>query len=195
MRSSRQLCAFSRTRDRRNGCRHPGTYRDYQCNKNGLFAGYFSAFTVLNNEVLFSGVDAAGNQGLWVTNGTTVGTHELTGISGAFPDGLFDGINADLVGFKKEAVFAGLDANNGNGPNQYGLWVTNGTAAFVRRRSGQRRRNQARTLRSSWTYSTTPLSAVKLAADRSETRHRPESNSTLRVTAAPAAALSERRAS
>jgi ELWxxDGT repeat protein len=54
-------------------------------NTNGLFVDSFPAFTVLNNEVLFSGVDAAGHHGLWVTNGTTVGTHELTGISGAFP--------------------------------------------------------------------------------------------------------------
>ena len=48
---------------------------------------------------------------------------------------------------------------------------------------------------SSWTYSTKPLSAVELAADRSETRHRSDSNSTLRVTVATAAALSEGRAS
>jgi ELWxxDGT repeat protein len=34
--------------------------------------------------VLFSALDASGNDGLWVTNGTAAGTHELTGISGAY---------------------------------------------------------------------------------------------------------------
>jgi hypothetical protein len=33
--------------------------------------------------VMFAGVDIAGNNNLWVTNGTASGTHELTGISGA----------------------------------------------------------------------------------------------------------------
>jgi ELWxxDGT repeat protein len=32
-------------------------------NVNGLFTGYFPAFTVLNDQVLFSGVDTAGNYG------------------------------------------------------------------------------------------------------------------------------------
>jgi hypothetical protein len=44
---------------------------------------YFNpSFTIFNGEVLFSGTDASGNLGLWVTNGTAVGTHELIG--GAF---------------------------------------------------------------------------------------------------------------
>jgi ELWxxDGT repeat protein len=38
--------------------------------------------------VLFSALDASGNDGLWVTNGTAAGTHELTGISGANSGGL-----------------------------------------------------------------------------------------------------------
>ena len=33
--------------------------------------------TVIGNEVLFSGVDANGLSGLWVTNGTASGTREL----------------------------------------------------------------------------------------------------------------------
>jgi ELWxxDGT repeat protein len=32
---------------------------------------------VLGNEVLFSGLDAAGHSGLWVTDGTADGTREL----------------------------------------------------------------------------------------------------------------------
>jgi hypothetical protein len=36
-------------------------------------------FTVFNGEVLFTGLYTGGNLGLWVTNGTAVGTHELIG--------------------------------------------------------------------------------------------------------------------
>jgi ELWxxDGT repeat protein len=90
----------------------------------GLFSGYFPDFTVFKGEVLFSGIDAAGNYGLWVTDGTAAGTHELTGISGASPVGLFYGLNADLAVLNNEVLFAGQDA-----ANQVGLWVTDGTAA------------------------------------------------------------------
>jgi hypothetical protein len=44
--------------------------------------------TVFNHEVLFNGTDAAGKAGLWLTNGTAAGTHELAGISGASTGGL-----------------------------------------------------------------------------------------------------------
>jgi ELWxxDGT repeat protein len=37
------------------------------------------SFTIFNGEVLFSGTDASSNVGLWVTNGTAAGTHELIG--------------------------------------------------------------------------------------------------------------------
>jgi ELWxxDGT repeat protein len=75
------------------------------------------------------GIDASGNPvgdtaGLWETNGTVAGTHEITGISGANSAGIFHGINPDLVAFNNEVLFAGLDASN-----QTNLWVTNGTAA------------------------------------------------------------------
>jgi ELWxxDGT repeat protein len=93
-------------------------------NSGGLFSGYFPAFTVFNGEVLFSGIDAANNYGLWVTNGTAAGTYEITGVNGASPGGLFRGLNADMVVFNNEVLFAGIDA-----ANQTGLWVTNGTAA------------------------------------------------------------------
>ena len=39
--------------------------------------------TVFNGSVLFNGVDTAGNNGLWTTNGTAAGTPELTPITGA----------------------------------------------------------------------------------------------------------------
>ena len=46
-----------------------------------------SDLTVLNNEVLFN---SNGHIGLWVTNGTTAGTYELTNISVADSGGLTD---------------------------------------------------------------------------------------------------------
>jgi ELWxxDGT repeat protein len=39
-------------------------------------------------QVLFSGIDTNGDVGLWVTNGTANGTHELTNISNANVNGL-----------------------------------------------------------------------------------------------------------
>jgi ELWxxDGT repeat protein len=84
-------------------------------NASGLFSGSnYPAFTILNGEVLFDGIDASGNPvgdtaGLWETNGTVAGTHEITGISGANSAGIFHGL-----------MFAGLNASN-----QTNLWVTN----------------------------------------------------------------------
>jgi ELWxxDGT repeat protein len=79
-------------------------------------------FTVFNGEVLFDGVDAAGDYGLWVTDGTAAGTHELTGIKGAYSGGLapsdFTVINTKVV------LFDGVDSS-GN----HNLWATNGTVA------------------------------------------------------------------
>src|SRR5437763_1681524 len=57
-------------------------------NASGIFTNSTVAdFTVFGNEVLFQGINASsGTEGLWVTNGTAAGTHELTGISGTSPD-------------------------------------------------------------------------------------------------------------
>ena len=78
--------------------------------------------TVFNGEVLFNGVDntGAGVSGLWVTNGTAPGTHEITVAGGADPSGLNP---TDLTVFGNEVLFNGLDQN---GHPQ--LWETNGTA-------------------------------------------------------------------
>ncbi len=70
--------------------------------------------------MLFGGGDAAGNQGLWVTDGTSAGTHEIA-VSGATSDGV---VPHDLTAFKNEVLFAGYDA-----ASNVGLWVTDGTAA------------------------------------------------------------------
>ncbi len=82
--------------------------------------------TVFGNEVLFSGVDANGLTGLWVTDGTANGTHELlaeaAGATAAKdPLGLSP---TDLTVFNGEVFFNGFD--------QFGrqqLWETDGTAA------------------------------------------------------------------
>jgi ELWxxDGT repeat protein len=88
-------------------------------NPGGLFAGLSSAdFTVFNGEVLFEGVDTAGNFGLWVTNGTAAGTHELTGINDLYS------ANADFTVFNGKVLFDGVDS-----AGLAGLWVTDGTAA------------------------------------------------------------------
>jgi ELWxxDGT repeat protein len=78
-------------------------------------------FTVFKNQVLFTGTDAAGVRGLWVTNGTAAGTHELTGIKGAYSGGLEPSTSFTVIG--NEVLFGGIDASG-----QPGLWVTNGTS-------------------------------------------------------------------
>src|SRR5690349_9679713 len=52
----------------------------------GILPKFMTAF---GGGALFEGEDAAGIVGLWVTDGTAAGTHELTGISGAHATGLF----------------------------------------------------------------------------------------------------------
>ncbi len=77
---------------------------------------------------LFEGLDANGQVGLWVTNGTAAGTHELLGISGASTAGVEP---SSLTVFDGEVLFNGLDASG-----QHGLWVTNGTAAGTHELTG-----------------------------------------------------------
>jgi ELWxxDGT repeat protein len=93
-------------------------------NASGLFQGVnYPSFTVFNGEVLFEGLDASGQLGLWLTNGTASGTHELTGISGTHSGGIFvSSATPDFTVFNSELLFAGVDAS-GN----IGLWVSNGT--------------------------------------------------------------------
>jgi ELWxxDGT repeat protein len=57
---------------------------------------------VFNGEVLFNGLDTAGDASLWVTNATAAGTHELTGISGANAAGLNP---SDMTAFNGEVLF------------------------------------------------------------------------------------------
>jgi ELWxxDGT repeat protein len=87
----------------------------------------FNSF--IGSEVLFSGIDASGHTGLWVSNGTAGGTHELTGISGANTGAL--GLEpSDLTVFKSESLLQGEALFNGNDASgNLGLWVTDGTSA------------------------------------------------------------------
>jgi ELWxxDGT repeat protein len=75
---------------------------------------------MLRQTVLFTGVDASGRQGLWVSNATAAGTYELTGIRGASAG--FDPI--DFTVLNGEVLLQGTD-----GSGHSGLWVTDGTAA------------------------------------------------------------------
>ena len=50
-----------------------------------------SNLTLLNNQVLFSGLNSAGHDGLWTTNGSAAGTKEITGIAGVSASGLNPG--------------------------------------------------------------------------------------------------------
>ncbi len=69
----------------------------------------------------FSGDDNTGNNGLWYTDGTAAGTHELTGIAGASTTGF----NPDyLTVYNGKLLFEGLDLDGNEG-----LWITDGTAA------------------------------------------------------------------
>jgi hypothetical protein len=97
-------------------------------NAAGLFnAAYFPSgfspdFTVVRNAALFEGYDANGVDSLWVTDGTSGGTSQLS-VVGSFSGGLFANVTApNLIAFAGRALFVGEDAS-GN----IGLWSTDGT--------------------------------------------------------------------
>ena len=99
-------------------------------NSGGLFdltffpSGFAPGFTVLGTRALFEGYDASGLDGLWVTDGTSAGTSELT-VAGSFASGLFFDVSApDLTVFAGKALFVGEDTS-GN----ISLWTTDGTGA------------------------------------------------------------------
>jgi ELWxxDGT repeat protein len=86
--------------------------------------------TVFNGEVLFDGTDTSGKLGLWVTNGSAAGTHELTGIFNV--DSSFIGLNPRyMMAFGQEVLFNGENASG-----QSGLWATNGTGAGTHELTG-----------------------------------------------------------
>ena len=84
--------------------------------------GYVAApdFTVFGSQVLFAGYDAAGNLGLWTTDGTAAHTHEIA-VAGASATGIAP---SDFTVLGNKVVFDGTDAAGNSG-----LWVTDGTSA------------------------------------------------------------------
>ncbi len=73
--------------------------------------------TAFGNQALFVGTDASGNNSIWVTNGTLLGTQELITIGFNYST-----YTNDITAFGNQAVFSAVDAN-GFGE----LWITNGT--------------------------------------------------------------------
>jgi len=94
-------------------------------------------FTVFHGKVLFSGRDAANNQGLWVTDGTPAGTVELAPISGAFkvgsPGSDVLGSGPNMAVLNNLVLFRGTDLQDTPGS----LWATDGTAAGTFEIGGQ----------------------------------------------------------
>jgi ELWxxDGT repeat protein len=90
----------------------------------GVFEGAPNPdFVVVGDRALFEGEDASFHYNLWVTDGTSAGTSELT-VAGAISGGLLLNGTPALTRFGSEAVFAGEDANN-----VIGLWITDGTSS------------------------------------------------------------------
>lgn len=77
--------------------------------------------TVANGKLLFSGTDTNGQTGLWVSDGTSVGTSEMT-VSGAAPGGI-NPTFSNMTAFNGRIYFAGTDASG-----TIGLWSSDGTA-------------------------------------------------------------------
>ena len=90
----------------------------------GLFAdSVWPNFTVFGSRTLFEGEDANGHYNLWITDGTSAGTTELTG-AGANAFGLFYDTDFEPGIFGNQVLFEGFDASG-----HYGLWATDGTSA------------------------------------------------------------------
>jgi ELWxxDGT repeat protein len=113
----------------------------HELNVSGANVGLFQDdvipdMTVFNGQVLFSGNDTSGNIGLWVSDGTAAGTHELTGIGGVPPGGIFQPhgfsrpANPDMTILNGMVLFAGSTSGD------RGLWVTDGTAAGTHELTG-----------------------------------------------------------
>ena len=98
-------------------------------NVGGLFGTNVPAdFTQYGNMVLFTGTDAAGQVGLWRTDGTAAGTYEIT-VNGASTQGVRFAADTSPYGVQyavvgNTAYFQGVDA-----AGFYGLWQTQGTTA------------------------------------------------------------------
>ena len=89
-----------------------------------------SYLTVFDGHVFFNGTNSSSQVGLWETDGTVAGTHELTGIAGAQTtgSGLYP---SDLTVLNGHLLFGGVDSSG-----QVGLWETDGTVAGTHELTG-----------------------------------------------------------
>jgi hypothetical protein len=62
-------------------------------NTSGVLEGGSDDLLVAFGDLLFEGDDANAREQLWVSNGSSSGTHELTGIANAYAGGLFEGVS------------------------------------------------------------------------------------------------------
>ena len=80
--------------------------------------------TSFGDRIVFSGggIDGSSIRGLWISDGTADGTHELT-VAGASNSGLFAaGVSPNFTAYGDTALFAGRDV-----AGLIGLWRTDGT--------------------------------------------------------------------
>src|SRR5262249_39816620 len=92
----------------------------------GFFSLIDANFTVVkNNEVVFQGRDSTGQYGLWATDGTATGTHEIPGL-------VLPGFASDpFTAFNGEVLFDAVDTFG-----KARLWETDGTAAGTHQVAG-----------------------------------------------------------
>jgi ELWxxDGT repeat protein len=92
----------------------------YQGGVFGGNIGFNPDITTFDGYALFEGVDASDYKGLWITDGTSSGTHEITGIVGGSSSDLFPIYSPDFTAFNGEVLFTAA-----NTAGDVGLWVTN----------------------------------------------------------------------
>ena len=98
-----------------------------------IYAGNnpYALTTFGNVEAVFDGINPVTHtRRLWVTDGTSAGTHPLVGVSALRP--------YNLTVFGNELLFNGYNANTG----QTGLWETDGTVAGLPRDCRERRESK-----------------------------------------------------
>jgi autotransporter passenger strand-loop-strand repeat protein len=84
-------------------------------------AGGSMVTVVSPNPIVFAGINAAGQNGLWRTDGSPEGTFEVS-VAGASSGGLFNGTFPYFTQLGNSMVFRGKDANG-----RLQLWSTDGT--------------------------------------------------------------------
>jgi ELWxxDGT repeat protein len=91
-----------------------------------------SDITVVGNKALFVGVDASGNEHLWVTDGTAAGTNELS--NAAFFNPLYPSDITTLTTSPPTPSDFNVDGDSDilwqSSNGQPGVWLMNGTTPF-----------------------------------------------------------------